>query len=241
MRLLILGATGRTGRQLLDQALSLGHEVTAFARRPAALAAYGSRVRVIPGDITDRSTVAPAVAGQEAVLSALGVRTLRPSTVRSTGIGYTLDAMRAHRVRRLVCTSALGVGETRSQLGPVFNLVLIPLLLRHSFADKERLEAWIRASDTEWTIVRPGVLTNGPARGRYRTARRDVAAAAVPAYQPRGRSRLHAAGRGGATVPVHGRRAVGRAVGTNASLGPGALEARAVHRGDGPRGSPWVW
>jgi putative NADH-flavin reductase len=174
MRLLILGATGRTGRQLLDQALSLGHEVTAFARRPAALAAYGSRVRVIPGDITDRSTVAPAVAGQEAVLSALGVRTLRPSTVLSTGIGYTLDAMRAHRVRRLVCMSALGVGETRSQLGPVFNLVLIPLLLRHSFADKERLEAWIRASDTEWTIVRPGVLTNGPARGRYRTARPDV-------------------------------------------------------------------
>src|SRR5260370_7571876 len=141
MRLLILGATGRPGGQLLAQALSLGHKGPAFARRPAALAAYGSRVRVIPGDITDRSTVAPAVAGQEAVLSALGVRTLRPSTVRSTGIGYTLDAMRAHPVRRLVCTSALGAGETRSPLGPLFNLVLIPLLLPHRLPHNQRLAA----------------------------------------------------------------------------------------------------
>jgi uncharacterized protein YbjT (DUF2867 family) len=180
MRLLILGATGRTGRQVLDQALALGHEVTAFARRPAALGAYGSRLRVISGDITDRASVAPAVAGQEAVLSALGSRPLRPNTALSTGIGYTLDAMRTHRVRRLVCLSALGVGETRGQLGPVFNLVLIPLLLRHSFADKERLEARIRASETEWTIVRPGVLTNGPPRGRYRAARPDVRPPAFP-------------------------------------------------------------
>jgi uncharacterized protein YbjT (DUF2867 family) len=171
---LILGATGRTGRQLLDQALALGHDVTAFARRPAALAAYGSRLRVMQGDITDRSSVGPAVVGQEAVLSALGSRTLRPSTVLSTGIGYTLDAMREHRVGRLVCMSALGVGETRGQLGPVYNLVLIPLLLRHNFADKERLEARICASETEWTIVRPGALTDGPARGRYRTALADV-------------------------------------------------------------------
>jgi uncharacterized protein YbjT (DUF2867 family) len=180
MRLLILGATGRTGRHVLDQALALGHEVTAFARRPAALGAYGSRLRVISGDIMDRASVAPAVAGQEGVLSALGSRTLRPNTTLSTGIGYTLDAMRTHRVRRLVCMSALGVGETRGQLGPVFNLVLIPLLLRHSFADKERLEARIRASETEWTIVRPGVLTHGPARGRYRIARPDVRPPAFP-------------------------------------------------------------
>lgn len=174
MRLLILGATGRTGRDLLEQALALRHDVTAFARRPAALAAYGSRLRVVPGDITDRSSGAPAVAGEEAVVSALGSRTLRPSTVLSTGIGYVLDAMREHRIRRLVCMSALGVGETRGQLGPVYNRVLIPLRLRHSFAEKERLEARIRASETEWTIVRPGALTSGPARGRYRTALPDV-------------------------------------------------------------------
>jgi putative NADH-flavin reductase len=93
MRLLILGATGRTGRHLLDQARALGHEVAAFARRPEVLAAYGSRLPVIQGDITDRSRMARGVAGQEAVLSALGSRTLRPSTMLSTGIGYTLDAV----------------------------------------------------------------------------------------------------------------------------------------------------
>lgn len=100
--------------------------MTAPARRPAALAAYGSRLRVVPGDITNRSSVAPAVAGHEAVLSALGSHTLRPSTVLSTGIDYTPDAMREHRVRALVCMSALGVGETRGQLGPVYNLLLTP-------------------------------------------------------------------------------------------------------------------
>jgi hypothetical protein len=70
--------------------------------------------------------------------------------------------------------SALGVGATRGQLGPVYHLVLIPLLLHHSFADQERLEARIRASETEWTNGRPGALTNGPARGRYRNALPDV-------------------------------------------------------------------
>jgi uncharacterized protein YbjT (DUF2867 family) len=72
------------------------------------------------------------------------------------------------------------VGETRGQLGALYNLVLIPLLLRHVFADKERMETSIRASATEWTIVRPGALTSGPARRRYRAASAEVRPPRLP-------------------------------------------------------------
>ena len=174
MRLLILGATGRTGSRLLDRGLAEGHEVTAFARRPSTLAPYGSRIRVLQGDIADASSVNRAIAGQDAVLSALGSPTLRANTVLSGGIRHVLAAMKEGGVRRLLVMSALGVGETRGQLGPVYNLVLIPLLLRNTFLEKERMEAYIKASDSEWTIVRPAALTNGPARGRYRTALSDA-------------------------------------------------------------------
>jgi uncharacterized protein YbjT (DUF2867 family) len=174
MRVVIFGATGRTGRQLVDQALGLGHEVTGFARRPAALASYGPRVHVVPGDIADPPSVGLAVAGQDAVLSALGSPTWRPNTVLSDGINHVLAAMQQHGVRRLLCMSSLGVGETRGQLGALYNLVLIPLLLRHVFAEKERMEISIRASETEWTIVRPGAFTNSPARRRYRAASAEV-------------------------------------------------------------------
>jgi putative NADH-flavin reductase len=174
MRLLVLGATGRTGSHLLDRGLADGHEVTAFARRPSVLARYGSRIRVVQGDIAVASSVNRAIPGQDAVLSALGSPTLRPNTVLSDGIRHVLAAMKDHEVPRLLAMSALGVGETSGQVGPVYNLVLIPLLLRNTFLEKERMEAYIKAADVEWTIVRPGALTSGPARGRYRTALADV-------------------------------------------------------------------
>jgi len=174
MRLLILGATGRTGRQLLDQGLAAGHVLTAFARRHAVLAAYPTRLRVCQGDIADPASVTRAVAGQEAILSALGSPTWRPNTVLSEGIGNVLAAMRECGISRLLCMSSLGVGETRGQLGPVYNLVLVPLLLRHIFAEKERMEVAICASATDWTIVRPAALTNGPAQARYRPALAEV-------------------------------------------------------------------
>jgi putative NADH-flavin reductase len=173
MRLLILGATGSTGSQLLDRALAEGHAVTAFARRPSALARYGSRIRVLQGDIANASSVNRAIPGQDAVLSAVGSPSLRSNTVLSDGIRHVLAAMKDHGVPHLLAMSALGVGETTGQLGPVYNLVLIPLLLRNTFLEKERMEAYIKAADVDWTIVRPGALTNGPARGRYRTALPD--------------------------------------------------------------------
>jgi putative NADH-flavin reductase len=168
MRIVIFGATGGTGRELVVQALQRGHDVTAFVRTPGKVATVDSRLRVVQGDIQRSESIHAVIPGHDAVLSALGSRTLGPTTLLSEAARTTMDAMQAHAVRRVVWESSLGVGETRGRLGPLYNWLLLPLLLRHIFADKERQEAIIRATPLEWTIVQPASLTNGPRTGRYR-------------------------------------------------------------------------
>jgi putative NADH-flavin reductase len=186
MRILIFGATGGTGRELVSQALQRGHDVTAFVRTPAKVTVVDSRLRIVQGDIQRPESLRAAIPGHDAVLSALGTRTLRRTTLLSNAARDVADIMQANNVRRLIWQSSLGVGETRGQLGPLYNWLLIPLLLRHVFADKERQDAIIRASSLDWTIVQPATLTNGPRTGTYRvgscagrlfprTSRADVA------------------------------------------------------------------
>jgi uncharacterized protein YbjT (DUF2867 family) len=165
MRVLVFGATGGTGRQIVAQALERGHEVTAFVRNPEKLPAQRPRLRIAQGDIRQPDVIRAAMPGQQAVLSALGAITLGPSTLLSDGLREILGAMEASGVPRIVWESALGVGETRGKLGPIYNWFLVPFLLRHSFADKERQESILRASPLDWTIVQPGALTNGPLTG----------------------------------------------------------------------------
>jgi putative NADH-flavin reductase len=168
MRILIFGATGGTGRELVTQALEQGHEITAFVRSPAKLTLQDARLRLLQGDIRRPDAIRAATPGHDAVLSALGTRSLRRTTLLSDAAREIVRAMEEHGVRRILWESALGVGETREQLGPLYNWLLIPLLLHHVFADKERQEAILRASALDWTIVRPAALTNGPRTGAYR-------------------------------------------------------------------------
>ncbi len=210
MKVLILGATGGTGRALVEQALEQGHVVTALARNPAKIQTTHANLRVVKGDILTYPSVEAAVDGQDAVLSALGSRVrweviviaalLAQVFVKETMLSRTLSdliqfgapllaalivsgknstlsedtknivhAMKKLGVRRFVCESSLGVGESKGQLGFLYNYVLIPLLLRGIFADKEVQEAIIEASKLDWVIVRPAVLTNGPRTGAYRS------------------------------------------------------------------------
>ena len=159
MRVLIFGATGGTGRQLISQARDRGHTVTAFARDPAAL--EGDGVRVVRGDALDADAVARAIPDHDAVLCALGRPAARPGRVRSRGTQNIVRAMQASGTRRLVCQSALGIGGTRRQLPPRYRWLLVPLLLRPTFAEHERQEAVVRDSGLDWTIVRAGALTDG--------------------------------------------------------------------------------
>lgn len=167
-RVLIVGATGGTGRQLVAQALERGHEVTALVRNPAKLLVDDPRLTVIRGDVLDYDAVERAVAGQDVVVSALGhKRFFYPTRILSEGTGNLLRAMEAHGVRRLVCETSLGIGSGAWRMGLYYTLFVIPLILPFYFWDKTRQERMIAAAKVDWVIVRPGVLTNGARRGTY--------------------------------------------------------------------------
>lgn len=172
MRILIVGATGGTGRELVKQGLERGHEVTAFARRPEAVAVRHENLRVARGDVMDPASVAAAMAGQEAVLSALGhKRWFYPTRILSQGTANLLDAMAKQGVRRFVCETSLGVGESWWRLGLYYTLFVIPFILPLYYWDKNRQERIVRASAADWILVRPGALNNGRKRGVYRHGR----------------------------------------------------------------------
>ena len=168
MNLLIVGATGGTGQQLVSQALERGHRVTALVRKKPAAEPRPGLITVL-GNVLDASSLDGAVQGQNAVLSALGHKQFfRPTHILSEGTRNLIGAMRRHGVRRFVCETALGISDAWWQMGLYYTLFVRPIILPLYFWDKTRQEAVIRASDLDWTIVRPGALTNGPKRGHYR-------------------------------------------------------------------------
>ncbi len=168
MKLVIFGSTAGTGRELLEQALEDGHEVSAFARAPEKIDDLEyPNLRVVQGDVLDSAAVAAAVAGQEAVLCTIGAGAGR-TTLRENATHNIVQAMDAAGVQRLICLSSLGVGDSRANLGFFTKHVVVGLFLRHAFADHKRQEAVIRQSPLEWTIVRPPRLLDTPRTGVYR-------------------------------------------------------------------------
>ena len=166
-RLLVVGASGGTGRRLVAQALERGCEVTALVRNPSRLGVDHPRLTVVPGDVLDLASVETAMRGQDAVLSALGhKRFFYPTRILSQGTRNILRAMESHGVRRLVCVTSLGIGDSAGRLGLLYTLFVIPAILPFYFWDKARQERIIAGSDVDWVIVRPGALTNGTKRGR---------------------------------------------------------------------------
>jgi len=168
MNIIIFGATGPSGRLIVEQALEQGHNVTAFARNPDAVKIHNDKLTVIKGDILDPSAVENAISGKDAVLSALGVRKLGKNTILSEGTKNIIAAMENHGVKRLVCMTSLGVGDSKDQPAWLFRAIIRPLLLRNVFIDKEEQERLVKASKLDWIIVRPAGLTNGPRTGSYK-------------------------------------------------------------------------
>ncbi len=168
-RLLIIGATGGSGRQLVTRALARGYVVTALVREPAKLQIEHPQFTVVQGDVLDYASVAAAMRGQEAVVSALGhKRYFYPTRILSEGTRNILRAMEAHGVSRFVCETSLGIGDSVGRMGLYYTFFTIPLILPFYFWDKTRQEKIIAQSHVEWIIVRPGLLTNGEPRGHYR-------------------------------------------------------------------------
>jgi putative NADH-flavin reductase len=179
MRIVVFGASGATGRQLVGQALAEGHQVTAFVRNVSRLDIRSGQLTVVVGDVAEVTVVASAVGGQDGVLCALGAATpLRRDRTLVEGMRHIVCAMEQSGVRRLVYLSFLGVREGRSQLSMVGRYLVAPALLRNVVADHEAKEQIIRQSTLDWVIVRPPRLTNGPRRGSYRSGV-DVRATSV--------------------------------------------------------------
>ncbi|MEY2544272.1 MAG: hypothetical protein QOE81_1733 [Verrucomicrobiota bacterium] len=171
LRILIIGATGGTGRELARQALEQGHQVTVLVRKPKKMKLEHPNLRVVKGNVHDYESVESAMRGQSAVLCALGTKHFFYNRVLSNGTANILRAMKTCNVPRLVCESSLGLGNSVGRLGLLFTFFVVPLILPFIFYDKVRQEKLIEDSETDWVIVRPAALTNSPARGKYRHGR----------------------------------------------------------------------
>jgi putative NADH-flavin reductase len=169
VKLLIIGGTGGTGRELIKQALEQGHDVTALVRDPAKVKTVHENLQIIKGNVLVYEDVDKAVRGQDAVLSTLGhKRFFIYTNILSEGTKNIIAAMEKHGVKRLICVTSLGINDSRFKLGLYYTLFVIPVILFFYFRDKAKQERLITASRLDWTIVRPGQLTNGKKRGTYK-------------------------------------------------------------------------
>ena len=183
MKLIVFGATGKTGRHVCRIALDQGHEVTAFTRSPHKIE-RAAGLCVAQGNVLDATAVADAIPGHDAAIVALGSTGLRDGTTLATGTSHVVDGMTRHAVERLVVLSAAGVGESWNQVS-LLARVMFGTLLRNILADHTAQEALVRDSTLDWTLVRAAVLHDGPAANDVtatnteqmdRIARADLAA-----------------------------------------------------------------
>ncbi|MCA9401655.1 MAG: SDR family oxidoreductase [Candidatus Omnitrophica bacterium] len=167
MKIIIFGASGGTGLQLIEQALESGHEVTAFVRNVNKIGVQNERLHIVQGDVLDADRVKQVLKDQDAVLCALGAPAKDKSGLRAKGTKNIIDAMNAAGIKRLVCLGSLGYGDTYEKLPLLFKWIIVPFILRQAFLDHEAQEKMIKESRLDWIIARPGNLTDGPKTGQY--------------------------------------------------------------------------
>lgn len=168
-KILVLGATGATGRLIVSQAVARGYDVTALVRS-AEKASDLKGATLIVGDARDEAALRQALKGRDAVVSALGtaVSPFREVTLLSSATRALVSAMKAEHVSRLVCITGIGAGDSAGHGGFLFDTVIFPLVLRKVYADKNRQEAIVRDSGLDWVLVRPSVLNNKPGHDTIR-------------------------------------------------------------------------
>ena len=166
MKVIVFGATGKTGLHVCRQAVEQGHQVTAFTRSASKIDRQVTDLQVAQGDVTDADSVAASVAGQDAAIVALGSNGLRDKTTLSVGTRNVVDGMIKHEVGRLVVLSAAGVGESWGQI-PWLARIMFRTMLRNIYADHVAQEKLVRGSSLDWTIVRAAILKDGPANNDY--------------------------------------------------------------------------
>ncbi len=169
MNIIIFGAAGGIGCQVMQQAVAGGHTVTAVVRHPEKITLRHEHLQVIRGDVLDYGSISQLVAGKDAVISAIGVNDNKPTILYSQGLTNIIRAMQASNVRRLFCVSASGLEPGPLWMRLIANQVLWRVF-KESYSDLVRMETVVKNSGLDWTIVRPPRLTDGARTGQYDTA-----------------------------------------------------------------------
>ena len=169
---LIIGASRGIGLATVNAALKAGHSVRALSRSASAIRFHDPNLEKLDGDALDRDTIERALAGVDAVIQTLGVSPapeliFTGTRLFSAATRVLVNAMEASAVRRLICVTGFGAGDSRGRGGILYNTAFC-LFLGRVYADKDVQESIIRRSRLDWTIVRPTILTNGPRTGAYR-------------------------------------------------------------------------
>jgi len=161
-KLIVFGATGATGQQIVRQALERGYAVTAFVRDPGKLNFSHPRLTLVTGDLADAEKIDSVITqGGDAVISALGIYSRKPTTELSDGTQKIVSAMQRHGLRRILVVSSIGVGDSAGHGNFIVRLIQ-KTTLKHVLADKERQEQALRDSNLEWTVLRPPRLIRRP-------------------------------------------------------------------------------
>jgi len=166
MKLAIFGASGKTGVELVKQALEKEHAITALVRDPSRLSIQHDQLDLSTGDVLNPENVSDTVQGQDAIVCVLGSNDLKKTTVRSTGTANIIQAMKHHGLQRFIVVSAMGTGDSWDTLSPV-NKFFYATLLKSSREDHEAQETAVKESGLDWTIIRPSGLTDEPKTGEY--------------------------------------------------------------------------
>ena len=161
MKVIIFGATGSIGKHLVNQSLESGFQVTAFARSPEKLDISHTNLKLYSGDVFILNTVIDAVKGHDCVFVALGSNKLS-GKVRSEGTQNIIQAMKFHKIKRLICQTTLGIGSSRSNLNFYWKYLMFGLVLRSVYQDHQLQETLIKSSGLDWTIVRPAAFSDEP-------------------------------------------------------------------------------
>lgn len=166
-RVLIFGATGKTGLLLIKRCLEEGYTVSVFARTPKKLNNFGDSIKLFIGDVRNFQAVDKAVKDQDVILIALGVMPWQVDAILSQGATNIVKAMQRNKIKRIICLTGAALTENQQQLPLLWRIVRRMPLMRGMYDDKQKQEEIIKASALEWTLVRPVNLVNGPGTKKY--------------------------------------------------------------------------
>lgn len=169
---LVIGASKGVGLETVKAGLAAGHTVKAFARSAPGIPLQDAKLQKIRGDALSLSDTAGALQGVDAVIQSLGVATAKDlifgTTLFSQATRVLVEAMQAAGVKRLIAVTGAGAGNSRGRINPLYDYLMFPVLLQRVYSDKDIAEDIIQKSSLDWTIVRPGMLTNGTATGKWK-------------------------------------------------------------------------